>query len=300
MYSGLLIVLLPIFIGYLIKLKQRKLLDFINKLLGLFVYIILFFMGISLAQLDDLGGNLQSIMIYSGVFFACTFGCNFIALMVFDVIRPWKESNNAEALPSTLKMILESLQICISLVAGFLVGLLPLPFFEYASKVIEVALIILLFIVGIQLRSSGMTIKQILLNKIGLMTTVIVAITALIGGTIAAVILDLPVKTGLAVSSGFGWYSLSGILLTEAHGPILGSTAFFNDLLRELFAVLLIPSLIRRYRMTTLGLCGATSMDFTLPILQKGGGVSMVPPAIVQGFLLSLLVPILMTLFLHI
>ncbi|XNM90637.1 LysO family transporter [Escherichia coli] len=32
------------------------------------------------------------------------------------------------------------------------------------------------------------------------------------------------------------------------------------------------------------GLCGATSMDFTLPVLQRTGGLDMVPAAIVHGF----------------
>ena len=42
---------------------------------------------------------------------------------------------------------------------------------------------------------------------------------------------------------------------------------------------MLIPGLIRRSRSTALGLCGATSMDFTLPVLQRSGGVEIVPAA---------------------
>ena len=33
----------------------------------------------------------------------------------------------------------------------------------------------------------------------------------------------------------------SGILLTESYGPVIGSAAFFNDLARELLAIMLIP-----------------------------------------------------------
>ncbi len=114
---------------------------------------------------------------------------------------------------------------------------------------------------------------------------------------INAFILDLPLKTSPAMASGFGWYSLSGILLTESFGPVIGSAAFFNDLARELIAIMLIPGSVRRSRSTALGLCGATSMDFTLPVLQRSGGLEMVPAAIVHGFILSLLVPILMAFF---
>ncbi len=138
-----------------------------------------------------------------------------------------------------------------------------------------------------------MSLRQIVLNRRGMIVAVVVTASSLLGGILNAFILGLPLKTGLAMASGFGWYSLSGILLTESFGPVIGSAAFFNDLCRELLAIMLIPGLVRRSRSTALGLCGATSMDFTLPVLQRSGGVEIVPAAIVHGFLLSLLVPIL-------
>ena len=140
----------------------------------------------------------------------------------------------------------------------------------------EYTLILLLFLVGIQLRNNGMTLKQIVLNRRGMIVAVVVVASSLIGGLINAFILDLPINTALAMASGFGWYSLSGILLTESFGPVIGARRF-NDLARELIAIMLIPGLIRRSRSTALGLCGATSMDFTLPVLQRTGGLDMVP-----------------------
>jgi len=65
----------------------------------------------------------------------------------------------------------------------------------------------------------------------------------------------------------------------------------------KLCAILLIPTLVRTSRSTALGLCGATSMDFTLPVLQRSGGLDMVPPAVVHGFVLSLIAPVLMAFF---
>ena len=94
------------------------------------------------------------------------------------------------------------------------------------------------------------------------------------------------------MASGFGWYSLSGILLTESFGPVIGSAAFNDGAgVNRHHAD---PGLVRRSRSTALGLSGATSMDFTLPVLQRSGGLEMVPAAIVHGFILSLLVPVLM------
>jgi hypothetical protein len=65
-----------------------------------------------------------------------------------------------------------------------------------------------------------------------MIVAVVVTASSLLGGILNAFILDLPLKTGLAMASGFGWYSLSGILLTESFGPVIGSAAFFNDLSR--------------------------------------------------------------------
>lgn len=42
MYSGLLIILLPLTLGYLIPIKNKKILDIIHRALNSMVYIILF------------------------------------------------------------------------------------------------------------------------------------------------------------------------------------------------------------------------------------------------------------------
>lgn len=297
MYSGLLIILLPLIVGYLIPLRSKSLIQTINRLLSWMVYVILFFMGISLAFLENLSSNLLLIFQYAAVFFLCIFFANLLLLFLLERRRPWRNTHKQEKLPSRLHMALESLKFCGVVLGGFALGLTQWPWLQFAGLGSEYALIFLLLLVGIQLRNSGMTLRQIALNRRGMVVAVVVTLSSLAGGLLAAQLLALPLKTGLAMASGFGWYSLSGILISDAYGPVMGSAAFFNDLARELVAIMLIPTLVRRSRSSALGLCGATSMDFTLPVLQRSGGLEMVPPAIVHGFLLSLLAPILIALF---
>lgn len=297
MLSGLLIILIPLIVGYLIPLHHTAALKLINRLLSWIVYVILFFMGISLAFLDNLATNLLAILHYSAVSIVIIMLCNIAALLWLERALPWHHNHQQEKLPSRVAMALESLKLCGVVVLGFIIGLSGLTFLQHATEASEYTLIFLLFLIGIQLRNNGMTLKQIVLNRRGMIVAVVVLLSSLAGGIINALILDLPLKTGLAMASGFGWYSLSGILLTESFGPVIGSAAFFNDLGRELIAIMLIPALVRRSRSTALGLCGATSMDFTLPVLQRSGGLEMVPAAIVHGFVLSLLVPLLMAFF---
>lgn len=297
MYSGLLIILVPLLLGYLLPLHHKTLIRFINRMLSWMVYLILFFMGISLAFLDNLGSNLWLIAKYASLFFVLIIGANLLALWLLEKRYPWRVAHRQEALPSRLHMALESLKLCGVVVGGFLLGLTQWPWLSNATHASEYALIWLLFLVGLQLRNSGMSPTQILLNRRGMMIGCVVCVSALAGGALAAALLGLPIKTGLAIASAYGWYSLSGIMLTEAFGPVIGSAAFFNDLARELFAIMMIPTLIQHHRGSALGLCGATSMDFTLPVLQRTGGLELVPAAIVHGFLLSLLAPVLMALF---
>lgn len=297
MFSGLLIILVPLIVGYLIPLQHTSLLKLINRLLSWIVYVILFFMGISLAFLENLASNLLAILHYSAVSVVVILLCNAAALLWLERSLPWHHTHHQEKLPSRIAMALESLKLCFVVVAGFVLGLTGWEFLKHATEASEYTLIFLLLLVGIQLRNSGMTLKQIVLNRRGMIIAVVVVMSSMAAGVINAFILGLPIKTGLAMASGFGWYSLSGILMTESYGPVIGSAAFFNDLLRELLAIMLIPGLVAKSRSTALGLCGATSMDFTLPVLQRSGGLEIVPAAIVHGFILSLLTPLLMAFF---
>lgn len=88
MYSGLLIILLPLIVGYLIPLRHRPLLVLINRLLSWMVYVILFFMGISLAFMEDLSSNLVLIFQYSAVFFFCILCANLLLLALLERRMP--------------------------------------------------------------------------------------------------------------------------------------------------------------------------------------------------------------------
>lgn len=54
-------ILLQLIAGYLIPLHRRQQLKYINQLLSLMIYVILFFMGISLAFIADISSNLLLI-----------------------------------------------------------------------------------------------------------------------------------------------------------------------------------------------------------------------------------------------
>lgn len=299
MFSGMIFIFTPLVVGYLFSISNKSLLDTINKYTSYLVYVILSLMGLSLAALDNLSSNLQTILTYTGTFFFIISACNLSVLPLLDKTFPLETEQTRQKVPLSA-MVMESGKLIIVVGAGLVVGLL-LPFeLNWVESASEWILFFLLFLIGIQLRNSGLTLKQILLNKHGMLIAVVIIASSWCGGLLAALILDIPLTKGLAMASGFGWYSLAGILMGDAFGPVFGGASFMIELLRELIALVIIPILINRKPCSAIGYAGATAMDFTLPVIQTTGGVRCVPIAIVSGFILSLLVPVFMLFFVSI
>ncbi|ANP64461.1 MULTISPECIES: lysine exporter LysO family protein [Vibrio] len=296
MFSGMLFIFAPLVVGYLIPISRSSLLEKINQSTSYLIYVILSLMGLSLAALDNLSSNLQSILLYASTFFLCLSACNLLALPIIDKIVPLQTNQNQKKLPLS-SMALESVKLIVVVGGGLVVGLLLPIDLSWVDTASEWILFLLLFFIGIQLRNSGLTLRQILLNKQGMAIAAVVIATCMLGGVLAAVLLDLPLYQALAMASGFGWYSLAGILMGDAFGPVFGGASFLIELMRELVALVAIPLFIRSYPCTAIGYAGATAMDFTLPVIQTTGGVRCVPVAIVSGFILSLLVPVMMLFF---
>ncbi|MCK8083502.1 MULTISPECIES: lysine exporter LysO family protein [Vibrio] len=296
MFTGMIFIFAPLVVGYLFAISNAQTLEFINRSTSRLIYVILALMGLSLAALDNLGSNLQTILLYTVTFFVCLSVCNLMALPAIDKLLPLKTDSSKKKLPLS-SMAMESAKLILVVGSGLIAGLVLPISLDWVDTASEWILFVLLFFIGIQLRNSGLTLRQILLNKHGMVIAITIIITSMLGGVIAAYILDIPLFKALAMSSGFGWYSLAGILMGDAFGPVYGGASFMLELLRELVALVLIPVLIRSYPCTSIGYAGATAMDFTLPVIQTTGGVRCVPIAIVSGFILSLLVPILMLFF---
>ena len=105
----------------------------------------------------------------------------------------------------------------------------------------------------------------------------------------------------LAIASGFGWYSLSGVMLKEMGGDTLGAIAFLTNVFREIITVILIPILAQKLNSyTAIAPAGATSMDTTLPLISKVTNPEVTVMAFINGVLLSSLVPVFVTFFYNI
>ena len=110
----------------------------------------------------------------------------------------------------------------------------------------------------------------------------------------------------LAVGSGFAYYSLSSILITELKTPTLGeqlaaelgTIALIANIIREIFALLGAPLFVKWFgRLAPICAGGATTMDTTLPIITRCCGKDLVFVSIFHGILVDFSVPFFVSFF---
>lgn len=190
-----------------------------------------------------------------------------------------------------------TISIIISVILGIVAGMtiIPLNWAAHMDLITTVALNILIFFVGIDIGMNKHIFKD--LKKHGYVLLLIplsIIVGSLIGGYFAGLFFDYSYNLSLSVSAGFGWYSLSGILLSKLHSAEIGAIAFLTNVFRELITVMTIP-LIAKYLndYTTIAPAGATSMDSTLPIISRYTNPEIVVVSFFNGAVLSALVPIL-------
>lgn len=191
-----------------------------------------------------------------------------------------------------------------SVVLGIGIGffLLPRAWAETLDLVTTLAISVLLLGIGLDLGESRETWQKLRRMQWRVfLVPLLVAIGSLLGAALGGVVLNLPFNESLAVGAGFGWYSLSGILLAKIYQVETGALAFMTNVVRELLAILLIPVLARRIgKIVAVAPGGATTMDTTLPLIARVTDTETTLVAFVNGLVLSILVPVLVPLFIRI
>lgn len=298
MIYGLMVAFVPLFLGYLFRVTNPTISHIINRIVTACLYLILLIMGISLGQLDDLTTKLPQIALTAFGLSAILQGSNIVALALYDKFFPLvRDAHQEQQLPSRSKALIDSLILCGTVAVGGILGYLTNGLLSFPLTSSTYVLVVMIFCIGIQLRNSGIPVREVFLNRRGIVTSLLFIASGLLGGVIASVVLDITLIQALTFGSGFGWYSLSSVLVNDAWGAMYGSIAFFNDLSREILCLFTIPFFMRLFPSTAIGLAGATALDCTLPIIQKSGGIQVVPLAISFGFIINLAVPFLLAFF---
>ena len=158
----------------------------------------------------------------------------------------------------------------------------------------------LMFSVGISIGNDPATLRQFRhLNP----RLVFLPLMTMAGTWLGVIVVSFFLKNSsitdcLAVGSGFGYYSLSGILITQCKGVELGTIALLSNIMREVMTLLFAPWMVRYFGpLAPVSAGGATTMDTTFPIIVRTSGKEYAIVSIYHGFIMDFSVPFLVTFF---
>ncbi len=183
--------------------------------------------------------------------------------------------------------------------AGLLLGVyrvLPASWLDYDYSFYVLAA--LMFSVGFSLGHQPDTIQQFRrIHSRVLFLPLMTIVGTWLGVVVISFFFERSVFDFLAVGSGFGYYSLSSILITEYKGIELGTIALLANILREIITLLFAPAMVKYFgKLAPIAAGGATTMDTTFPIIIRTSGKEFSVVSIYHGFVMDLSVPFLVTL----
>lgn len=161
-----------------------------------------------------------------------------------------------------------------------------------SSYAFNASLLLLLFVMGVQLGMDREAVAK--MRRTGVKILLIpfaVALGSVLGGFVGGLALGLSPIGTMAVSAGFGWYTLAGPLVGQLLGAQLGALGFVVNFLRELLTVATLPLTCKAGKNVPVAFGGATTMDTTLPVIVRYCGSEALMTAFSSGFVLSLLAP---------
>lgn len=284
------------------------------------VWFLLFVLGLSAGMNDDIVYGFAQVGLVAFIF--SFFGMAGAMIAAWAVYRLFFKSRETEG-SSEGKRAKGGLKGSLVIIAFFAAGLAAgiLKFFPESFPVGEVskwALYLLLFFVGLSVGSDSrfseiirtMRPKLLLIPLATIVGTLSFSALAawLVGlsGMAACVTGGLSVPDGLAVGSGFTYYSLSSVLITQLKAPLvgaaaaawLGTVALLTNLFKEI-AVLVGAPLMTRLAGPFAPICvgGAASMDVLLPSITSASGRQWAFVAVLHGAVIDFCVPFFVSFF---
>lgn len=191
------------------------------------------------------------------------------------------------------------------IISFFIIGLILgvndlIPIDLSDSNISFYALCALMLTVGISIGKDTKTLKSFRsLNPRLVLLPIATIIGTLLGVAFVSILLSHRSLTDcLAVGSGFGYYSLSSIFITQYKGADLGTVALLSNIIREIITLIFAPLMVKYFgNLAPISAGGATTMDTTLPIVTQYSGRNFVIVSVFHGFVVDISVPFLVVLF---
>lgn len=160
------------------------------------------------------------------------------------------------------------------------------------------ALCTLMFFIGITISSDPKILRSLRsLNPRLLLLPVMTIMGTLLGTAVVGLLVsDHSVSECMAVGSGFGYYSLSSVLIGEKKGADLATIALLSNIIREIVALVGAPLFYKYFgTFAPISVGGATTLDTTLPSITNTIGKEYTVLCIFHGLFLDMSIVFLVT-----
>lgn len=283
------------------------------------IWLLLFLLGIEVGSNEIIVRSLPTLGVEALLLSsAATLSCCVLAWILWRVLKnntvqenakketsAEKEGNPAEkeglqgsSLIRGLKVMKGSLIVVGFFVIGLLGGIEKMvPSWLLDGDVSFVALCGLLLFVGLGIGLNPEMKKEVrsLSPRMALLPVVTI-IGSWLGALLIWTVLHRTLSDCMAINSGFAYYSLSSIFITEYRGAELGTIALLANIIREMLTLLGAPLMARWFGpLAPISVGGATTMDTTLPILSQTLGQRYIALSIYHGFVVDFTVPFLVS-----
>ncbi|AXF77046.1 lysine exporter LysO family protein [Erwinia tracheiphila] len=155
----------------------------------------------------------------------------------------------------------------------------------------SIVLYVLIFLVGLDL--VGVRVKKLTHDLV--MVPVLTVLATVSAAAVCSMFSHFSWRELLVVSSGFGWFSLSGPMVNRLVSPEMGAMAFMTDFFREMFSIIFLYFLGQTQPRGAIGISGAAALDSVLPFIKENCESTFISHAIVSGFILTVLVPFIIS-----
>ncbi len=289
-------ILLALIIGYILgKFLPAKINDKLIKSIAPLVWFMLFLLGFEFGEIVFSAQSMLKVIKNSIIFSSLT---TFIPVFLLWFLKDFQNHTRHKqlSLKTALPAIKESTMALGACVLGALLFVVQnkmgydISLFESSDL-----LLVLILLVGLDL--TQVKLDKRYFSKSILIIPFLVIVGSLLGAFIASFLSGEELRLSLALSSGFGWFTLSSVVIGEAYGVEYGSMALLIDLFRELIAIVLLYFIGEKHPKVAIGAAAATALDSTLPIIKQTCSSSYIPIALFSGFILTVLAPVFITLF---
>lgn len=295
---------------------------FVESMLNIVIYLLVLIMGLRMGANEEVTSSLGTIGLQSVGITVFTVGGSMLA--VFAVRRlvglnrqgvskeiAEREANLAEGASDKKEEkqgdgMKTTLIILAFVVAGMLGGYFVVPmvfedlnvFQDMSGDWLVIGICILLGTVGFNLGISG----NIFENFKGMGINIVLIPIAAVGGSLLAGVLyglitSFSVGEAVAISAGFGWYTMAPGMITEAGLAVAGAVSFMHNVIRETLGIVIIPLAAKKIGyLEAVSIPGVAAMDVCLPIVERSCRPETIVYSFCTGALMCITVPIVVPL----